>query len=533
MAKDAAQPHPVRMQPAIDPLEDGLWSPHRRGLTVGLVLTITLVAFEALAISTVLPIVVGELGDMPLYGWVFTAFLLGSLIGIAVVGGLIERRGLAGPFAAGLGLFAIGLLIGGLAPSMPVLVAARFVQGMGAGAIPPIAYVAIGRSLPEHLRPRMFATLSTAWVLPGVMGPAIAGAVGELAGWRYVFLGLLPLIAVAGLLTIRAVAAVPAGDAAPSDEAVRAGRRRLPNALLVAAGAGLLTVGLTSGEPVLLVLFVALGLAALLPSFARLTPPGTLTARPVLPAAVLLRGVLTFTFFGVDAYVSLTLEQYRGLSAVAAGIALTAATVAWTAGSWIQAKGSTRWSTDRFVKAGFLVAIIGLASFTLVLIPSVPVIVAIPTFAIAGLGMGLGYAPLALIVLREAAPEVQGCGIELAESLGHPRDGAGDRGQWGHHRREPADDRWIGDGTRGRVRRGAVGRSGRSRADRALARDRRSRPHGDRHLAREPGLTSSRSAMVWTRPLPAVDFGPARAPVSCPPTSALPPARWRSRSDVR
>ena len=64
-------------------------------------------------------------------------------------------------------LFAIGLLIGGLAPSMPILVGARFIQGLGAGTIPPIAYVAIGRSLPESLRPRMFATLSTAWVLPG------------------------------------------------------------------------------------------------------------------------------------------------------------------------------------------------------------------------------------------------------------------------------------------------------------------------------------------------------------------------------
>ena len=78
---------------------------------------------------------------------------------------------------------------------MPILVAARFVQGLGAGTIPPIAYVAIGRSLPEALRPRMFATLSTAWVLPGVIGPAIAGRVGETLGWRYVFLGLLPLIA--------------------------------------------------------------------------------------------------------------------------------------------------------------------------------------------------------------------------------------------------------------------------------------------------------------------------------------------------
>jgi MFS family permease len=144
-------------------------------------------------------------------------------------------------------------------------------------------------------------------------------------------------------------------------------------------------------------------------------------ARPVLPAAILERGLLTFMFFGIDAYVSLTLEDHRGLSAIAAGIALTAATVSWTAGSWIQAKGSERWSTDRFVRAGFIVALIGLASFSLVLIPEIPVWVAVPTFAVAGLGMGLGYAPLSLIVLREAPAETQGAAssaLSLLDTLG-------------------------------------------------------------------------------------------------------------------
>jgi len=78
--------------------DDGLWSAGRRGLTIGLVLTITLVAFEALAVSTVMPIVANELGGYELYGWVFTAFLLGSLIGIVVSGGIIDKRGLGAPF---------------------------------------------------------------------------------------------------------------------------------------------------------------------------------------------------------------------------------------------------------------------------------------------------------------------------------------------------------------------------------------------------------------------------------------------------
>src|SRR5262245_17491292 len=86
--------------------DEGLWSPARRSLTLGLVLTITLVAFEALAISTVMPLVSRELGGLRLYGWVFTAFFLGTLLGIAIVGGIIDERGLALPLGVGLLLFA-------------------------------------------------------------------------------------------------------------------------------------------------------------------------------------------------------------------------------------------------------------------------------------------------------------------------------------------------------------------------------------------------------------------------------------------
>jgi MFS family permease len=410
------------MQPT-HPGSDGLWSPQRRSLTLGLVLTITLVAFEALAISTIMPTVAAELGGLELYGWVFSAFFLGSLIGIVVVGGVIDRRGLALPFAVGLLLFGIGLLVGGLAPSMPVLVAARFVQGLGAGTVPPIAYVAMGRSLPEGMRARMFATMSTAWILPGVIGPAIAATVGQSLGWRAVFLGLLPLIALAGTMTLgalRAVVAAP-GDVDAEQQAGAADRGRLPLAILVSLGAGLVTAGLTIGEVLPTALLTLAGLVIGVYALRRLTPPGTLAARPVLPAAVLLRGALTFMFFGVDAFVALVLVNWRGRSLTEAGIALTAATVVWTAGSWVQAHNATRWPTYRFVQAGFATALVGLAAFMLVLRQDVSWLVGIPTFAIAGFGMGLAYSPLALIVLREAAPEAQGSAssaLSLTDTVG-------------------------------------------------------------------------------------------------------------------
>ena len=150
---------------------DGLWAPARRALTTGLVLTITFIASEALAVVTVMPVVARDLGGLDLYGWVFSAFMLGSVVGIVVAGRQADRRGPALPYVGGLLLFGAGLLVAGLAPAMPVLVAGRALQGLGAGAVPAVAYVAIGRCLPDRLRPRMMAVLSTAWVAPGLAGP--------------------------------------------------------------------------------------------------------------------------------------------------------------------------------------------------------------------------------------------------------------------------------------------------------------------------------------------------------------------------
>jgi hypothetical protein len=132
-------------------LAGGIWAPAQRPLTVGLVLAVTFVAFEALAVATILPVVGRQLGDLRLYGWVFSAFLLASLIGIVLAGTLADRVPLGRPMLAGLALFALGLIIGGTAPDMLVLVVGRAVQGLGAGVVPAVAYVAISRCYAEDV----------------------------------------------------------------------------------------------------------------------------------------------------------------------------------------------------------------------------------------------------------------------------------------------------------------------------------------------------------------------------------------------
>ena len=404
--------------------DDSLWAPGRRALSMGLILTITLVAFEALAIATIMPIVATDLRGVELYGWVFSAFLLASLVGIAAVGGLIDRIGLVRPFVGGLVLFGFGLVVGGLAPSMPVLVAGRFIQGLGAGAIPPIAYVAIGRSMPDRLRPQMFAMLATAWVIPGVIGPVIAATVAENLHWRMVFLGLLPIITTAGALTVlplRRVMAADAGRAAASREPGDASFRRLPRAIVMTVATGVLLAGLTASDVVVIVPLAVGGLGVAAWAFRSLSPAGTLRLRRGLPAAIVLRGVLTFSFFAADTYVPLALQGWRGLSAESTSIALTAATLAWTAGAWIQARLIHQLGPAWFVRLAFLVVTLGMAGTATLLVPDIPIPFGIAALGLAALGMGLGYSALSLIVLRKARPGEEGVpasALQLADVLG-------------------------------------------------------------------------------------------------------------------
>jgi predicted MFS family arabinose efflux permease len=135
---------------------------------------------------------------------------------------------------------------------------------------------------------------------------------------------------------------------------------------------------------------------------------------------VLLRGFLTFAFFAIDAYVALLLIEVRGWSATAAGIAITGATVSWSFGSWVQSRTVGRVGAEAYIRIGFGVAA-GMAGLGLVLLPEVPAWVAIPTFSLTGLGMGLAYSQFAIIVLRDAPRDSQGAvtaAVSLSDTLG-------------------------------------------------------------------------------------------------------------------
>jgi MFS family permease len=395
----------------------------RKGLAAGLILTITTIAFENLGVATAMPIVADDLGGLALYGWAFTAPLLASLVGITVAGRAVDRVGPGRPFAVGLVLFTIGLATAGAAPSMPVLVAGRFVQGLGTGVIPPVAYAAIGRAFVDRARATMFALLSTAWVLPGVIGPALSGTIAEQVGWRWVFAAILPLVPLNAALAIPALLRMgppPASaiEAETDPNEVTEGRVLL--AARLALGVGLVVGGL-GWRSWLAAPVVIAGTLVAFPPLRRLLPAGTLRGAPGLPAAVAARGLQTFSFFGAQAFLPLALQDVRGQRAATSGVLLTAATLTWTAGAWWQERRGHVVGRARFVQRGLTLLVVGSVVSAFVLVDAVPVPLAGAGWSIAGLGIGMSYSGLSLIVLAAAAPGREGsasAAIQLSDVLG-------------------------------------------------------------------------------------------------------------------
>ena len=387
----------------------------RRALTIGLVTVVTLVAFEALAVSTILPSVRDDLGGVRLYGWTFSAFLLMSLIGIVWAGRESDHGRPGRPFLAGGVLFGVGLVIAGLAPSMWVLVLGRAIQGLGGGVVPAVAYVAIGRSYSEDERPRMFALLATAWVVPGLIGPGIAAAIASVWGWRAVFLVLVPVLAFAIALTAPVLFRL--GSPATSSGTPQS----LQRALQLVVGAGLLLTGLTLPSFTVGLPLTIAGVALSVPAARALTPRGTLSGAPGLPAAILGMALLTFAFFGADAFIPFALTEVRGTSTFFVGAVLTVSTLAWTAGSWTLERTRTRFGPFRPMLVGLAVLTIGTVAMAGTTVTEVHLAAALVAWSVGGYGIGLAYPSFSLAVLSRAKPGAEGAtssSLKLMEAFG-------------------------------------------------------------------------------------------------------------------
>ncbi|WP_245159065.1 MFS transporter [Blastococcus sp. TF02A_35] len=381
--------------------QPALFDRAHRLTTAGLLMLVTFVAFESMAVATAMPTAVAELDGLAWYAWPFSAFLVASVLGMVLGGDLGDRRGSRVALLTGVAVFAAGLLAGGLAGHMGVLVAARALQGVGGGIISVALYVVAGQAFDVRLRPRLFGAFSAAWVVPALVGPTIAGLLTTHLTWRLVFLALLPLILLGLGLVLPAVRALPR----PADGVVVARSRRWW-ALLAGLGIGALQYAGQRLDLVALALAVA-GLVALVAGLRPLVPRGTAAVRPGLPAVVAGRGLLAGAFFGMDVLLPLALTELHGYEAAVAGVPLTAGALGWAAASQLQGRNPL-WSRVALLRAGFLLLAAGLLATALVAVPGVGGWPAYLSWAVAGLGMGLGMPSLSVLLLDRSSDETRG-----------------------------------------------------------------------------------------------------------------------------
>ena len=402
------------------PTTEGPLSARYRLVTGGLIGLVTLVAFEALAVSTAMPVVAQELGGVRSYGLAFSLFLTTQLLGTVLAGGWSDSRGPRGPLLAGLALFVVGLLICGLATTFPVLLLGRIVSGAGGGFIGVALYVVVARAYPDHLHPRVFGWISAAWVVPSVIGPPVAGYLADEVTWRAVFLGVPPFAALALVALLPRLAHLERTEEQASVPGER--RRRAALGVALAAGATLVQWGaqeLRTTAAVAAVGVVA-GLALLAVSLPRLLPTGTLRLNRGLPSVVAVRALFTASFFAAETFVPLMLVQERGLRPLVAGLTLTGGAVGWAAGSWFQGKRQPLSRAALLVVGALIVAAV-IAALPLGVLPEVPPTVVAPLWLIAGIGMGLGMTTTSVLILELSPVAEQGrnsAALQVSDALG-------------------------------------------------------------------------------------------------------------------
>ncbi|WP_411732830.1 MFS transporter [Paeniglutamicibacter sp.] len=393
----------------------GLLAPEFRWVTLGMFTLVFLVAFESLAVTTVMPLVSAELDGSGLYALAFAAPMASGVIGMVAAGSYSDRHGPVLPLYVSCGIFVLGLLVCGLSPNMEMLVAGRLVQGLGGGAITVALYVVVARAYVPRLHPQIFAAFAAAWVVPSLIGPFAAGLVAQTIGWRWVFLGVVGLVVLAMAAVVPSVRGLGGGE---NPEAAF-GWRSLGWATLAAAA--VLGLNLAARVPVLGPALMALAVVMMVLAVRPLLPRGSLLAARGLPATILVRGLTAAAFFGTEVYLPYLLIQRFGLGAAIAGLALTGGAICWSLGSAIQGRMGERLSNELAMLIG---SALGVGAIVLVLATAafhLPALVAILAWAMGGGGMGLVYPRQNVHLIKLSTTANQGfnsSALAVSDSLG-------------------------------------------------------------------------------------------------------------------
>jgi MFS family permease len=386
---------------------DSIWRGRLGRTSLGLFSLAFLVAFESLAVVSVMPEVARALDGLALYAVAFAAPVAVSIFSRTASASWIERAGPAPALGWGVTVFAAGLVVCGTATSMSAFLLGRAVQGLGAGPIGVALWVVVAQAYPDRLRPRALAVMTSAWTVPAIVGPVVAGGLTHALGWRVVFL-LGPVLAAGSLAVawpaIRSLPGSPSAAAGPS-------RAQVPGGLAAAAvGAAAVLLVSVAGQRTLPAwpAWLVLGLVGLALSVRRLVPPRTWSGGRGLPSLIGSRAFLMASYFAAEVYVPLVLVDQRGLSVGLAGAAISGTALTWYAGAVFVSRperlpapvGTPR----RRALLGAGAILVGLLAVPLSLVADVPVVAVATVWVVGGFGMGVLSSTSVTEVLRRSGP---------------------------------------------------------------------------------------------------------------------------------
>jgi EmrB/QacA subfamily drug resistance transporter len=382
----------------------------RGPVLIGIMLSTALVAIDGTVIATAVPSIVGNLGGFAEFPWLFSVYLLAQAVTVPVYGKLADVFGRKPVMLFGIGLFLVGSILCGAAWSMGALIAFRAVQGLGAGAVQPMAMTIVGDLYSLQERAKVQGYIASVWAISSVVGPTLGGVFSEYVSWRWIFFVNIPLCLVAA-----------ASIGLRFSERVEKRRPRIDY-----AGAGVLTVALTllilglleggqawawgsaqsvavlAGGLVLLGVFVAIERRAADP-----VVPLQLLRNRLLVTTNLVAACVGAVLIGLTSYVPTFVQDVLGTGPLVAGFALAALTLGWPISASQSGRAYLRIGFRFTALAGTVGVVLG-AALLLLLGESSSVLQVGATVFVIGLGMGFAAAPTLIAAQSSATWQQRG-----------------------------------------------------------------------------------------------------------------------------
>ncbi|ATB29968.1 MDR family MFS transporter [Melittangium boletus] len=383
---------------------------HRPLTTLALALCLFMAALEMTVVSTAMPTVVGELGGLDSYAWVFTAYMLTSTITVPIYGKLADLYGRKPVLLFGIGLFLVGSIASGLSTSMNMLIAFRTLQGLGAGAMQPISLTVIGDLYTLEQRARVQGAFSAVWGIAGLVGPLTGGLIVKYLTWHWIFFINVPIgLGAVGLLL------------SCFHEQVEHKTRTLDiaGAFLLSAGVVALLFGVQGFGMNLLALPVALIILLAFVYVERRVP------EPILPLSLFrIRAIAVSSTagalfsaaqFGATTYVPLYVQGVLGGSPTLAGGMITPMIVGWPLASLVAGRLLLKTGFRPLIVGGLGMAAVGTSLMALLLKPGASMLV--PELAMGLFGMGLGFSSTGLLIAVQTSVGWELRGVATASNM--------------------------------------------------------------------------------------------------------------------